>query len=193
MLGVSFIIALSFLPWIHFLMNFYLCAYFRGRHASKVTEQEEDEEYLKEEESGTASTRLVTQPSCEFCSFPEQLPGFLNFADISTCRRMTLLLFALWQSAMKLLRTNYWAKKTFIWLLALYIFLFPHLVAHCFPGIQGKMRDYQLAGLNWLIRLYENGINGILADEMVCNKYLLLSMLNLFSCASYFISYLFFL
>lgn len=30
------------------------------------------------------------------------------------------------------------------------------------------MRDYQLAGLNWLIRLYENGINGILADEMVC-------------------------
>ena len=34
-------------------------------------------------------------------------------------------------------------------------------------GIQGKMRDYQLAGLNWLIRLYENGINGILADEMV--------------------------
>lgn len=34
-------------------------------------------------------------------------------------------------------------------------------------GIQGNMRDYQLAGLNWLIRLYENGINGILADEMV--------------------------
>jgi hypothetical protein len=38
----------------------------------------------------------------------------------------------------------------------------------CSTGIQGKMRDYQLAGLNWLIRLYENGINGILADEMVC-------------------------
>ena len=37
-------------------------------------------------------------------------------------------------------------------------------------GIQGKMRDYQLAGLNWLIRLYENGINGILADEMVRAK-----------------------
>ncbi|KAK3169132.1 hypothetical protein Dsin_000019 [Dipteronia sinensis] len=36
-----------------------------------------------------------------------------------------------------------------------------------FAHIQGKMRDYQLAGLNWLIRLYENGINGILADEMV--------------------------
>jgi len=38
-----------------------------------------------------------------------------------------------------------------------------------FAGIQGKMRDYQLAGLNWLIRLDENGINGILADEMVCS------------------------
>ncbi|THU68957.1 hypothetical protein C4D60_Mb08t09300 [Musa balbisiana] len=37
-------------------------------------------------------------------------------------------------------------------------------------GIQGKLRDYQLAGLNWLIRLYENGINGILADEMGLGK-----------------------
>ncbi|KAG8372974.1 hypothetical protein BUALT_Bualt12G0122800 [Buddleja alternifolia] len=75
----------------------------RGRHASKVTEEEEDEEYLKEEEdglSGTGNTRLVAQPSC----------------------------------------------------------------------IHGKMRDYQLAGLNWLIRLYENGINGILADEMGLGK-----------------------
>ncbi|KAA8527483.1 hypothetical protein F0562_034802 [Nyssa sinensis] len=75
----------------------------RGRHASKMTEEEEDEECLKEEEdalSGTGNTRLVAQPSC----------------------------------------------------------------------IQGKMRDYQLAGLNWLIRLYENGINGILADEMGLGK-----------------------
>ena len=40
----------------------------------------------------------------------------------------------------------------------------------CSTGIQGKMRDYQLAGLNWLIRLYENGINGILADEMVGSR-----------------------
>ncbi|GMP56770.1 hypothetical protein CsSME_00021123 [Camellia sinensis var. sinensis] len=65
----------------------------RGRHASKITEEEEDEECLKEEEdglSGTGNTRLVAQPSC----------------------------------------------------------------------IEGKMRDYQLAGLNWLIRLYENGITG---------------------------------
>lgn len=30
-----------------------------------------------------------------------------------------------------------------------------------------KMRDYQIEGLNWLIQLYDNGINGILADEMV--------------------------
>ncbi|XP_065863584.1 ISWI chromatin-remodeling complex ATPase CHR11 [Euphorbia lathyris] len=75
----------------------------RGRHASKLTEEEEDEECLKEEEdglSGAGNTRLLTQPSC----------------------------------------------------------------------IQGKMRDYQLAGLNWLIRLYENGINGILADEMGLGK-----------------------
>ncbi|KAJ6980968.1 hypothetical protein NC653_024372 [Populus alba x Populus x berolinensis] len=36
----------------------------RGRHASKVTEEEEDEECLKEEEDGlSGNTRLVTQPS----------------------------------------------------------------------------------------------------------------------------------
>ncbi len=29
------------------------------------------------------------------------------------------------------------------------------------------MRDYQIRGLNWMISLYENGLNGILADEMV--------------------------
>lgn len=32
---------------------------------------------------------------------------------------------------------------------------------------EGILRDYQLDGLNWLIGLYETGINGILADEMV--------------------------
>ncbi len=31
----------------------------------------------------------------------------------------------------------------------------------------GEMRDYQIRGLNWMISLYEHGINGILADEMV--------------------------
>jgi len=31
----------------------------------------------------------------------------------------------------------------------------------------GKMRAYQVAGLNWLIDLFEHHVNGILADEMV--------------------------
>jgi SWI/SNF-related matrix-associated actin-dependent regulator of chromatin subfamily A member 5 len=31
----------------------------------------------------------------------------------------------------------------------------------------GEMRDYQIRGLNWLIQLQYNDINGILADEMV--------------------------
>ncbi|GAM19037.1 hypothetical protein SAMD00019534_022120 [Acytostelium subglobosum LB1] len=34
----------------------------------------------------------------------------------------------------------------------------------------GQMRDYQIYGLNWLIHLYERGINGILADEMGLGK-----------------------
>ena len=34
----------------------------------------------------------------------------------------------------------------------------------------GKLREYQLEGLNWMIRLMENGINGILADEMGLGK-----------------------
>lgn len=36
--------------------------------------------------------------------------------------------------------------------------------------VQGQMRDYQVAGLNWLISLHENGISGILADEMGLGK-----------------------
>lgn len=39
----------------------------------------------------------------------------------------------------------------------------------------GIMREYQMQGLNWLIHLYDNGINGILADEMV-RPHLLLSL-----------------
>ena len=31
---------------------------------------------------------------------------------------------------------------------------------------QGKLREYQLKGLRWLVNVYNNGINGILADEM---------------------------
>ncbi|KAJ1380870.1 hypothetical protein B484DRAFT_411898, partial [Ochromonadaceae sp. CCMP2298] len=34
----------------------------------------------------------------------------------------------------------------------------------------GLMRAYQLEGLNWMIRLQDNGINGILADEMGLGK-----------------------
>ena len=34
----------------------------------------------------------------------------------------------------------------------------------------GQLRPYQLEGLNWMIRLIENGINGILADEMGLGK-----------------------
>lgn len=34
----------------------------------------------------------------------------------------------------------------------------------------GQMRSYQVLGLNWLISLYEKGINGILADEMGLGK-----------------------
>jgi SWI/SNF-related matrix-associated actin-dependent regulator of chromatin subfamily A member 5 len=34
----------------------------------------------------------------------------------------------------------------------------------------GTMRDYQVAGLNWLVSLHENGISGILADEMGLGK-----------------------
>ncbi|TKX20911.1 putative SNF family protein [Elsinoe australis] len=36
--------------------------------------------------------------------------------------------------------------------------------------VNGQMRDYQVAGLNWLISLHENGISGILADEMGLGK-----------------------
>lgn len=36
--------------------------------------------------------------------------------------------------------------------------------------INGKMRDYQIQGLNWMISLYENSISGILADEMGLGK-----------------------
>lgn len=34
----------------------------------------------------------------------------------------------------------------------------------------GELRAYQLEGLNWMIRLQDNGINGILADEMGLGK-----------------------
>eukprot|EP00630_Chrysocystis_fragilis_P007177 CAMPEP_0197389026 /NCGR_PEP_ID=MMETSP1165-20131217/1385_1 /TAXON_ID=284809 /ORGANISM="Chrysocystis fragilis, Strain CCMP3189" /LENGTH=333 /DNA_ID=CAMNT_0042914381 /DNA_START=211 /DNA_END=1209 /DNA_ORIENTATION=- len=36
--------------------------------------------------------------------------------------------------------------------------------------VGGTMRSYQLEGLNWMIRLRANGLNGILADEMGLGK-----------------------
>ncbi|OGE55724.1 hypothetical protein PENARI_c004G03696 [Penicillium arizonense] len=36
--------------------------------------------------------------------------------------------------------------------------------------VHGELRDYQIAGLNWLVSLHENGISGILADEMGLGK-----------------------
>ena len=38
------------------------------------------------------------------------------------------------------------------------------------PGFKGEMRDYQLKGVKWLIALYTNGLNGILADQMGLGK-----------------------
>ena len=32
----------------------------------------------------------------------------------------------------------------------------------------GTLRDYQLEALNWLINLYDTGINGILAEYVLC-------------------------
>lgn len=42
------------------------------------------------------------------------------------------------------------------------------------PLISGDMRTYQLKGVKWLMSLHQNGLNGILADQMglgktVCN------------------------
>lgn len=37
-------------------------------------------------------------------------------------------------------------------------------------NVTGKMRDYQVDGLNFLIGLFERGLNGILADEMGLGK-----------------------
>ena len=36
--------------------------------------------------------------------------------------------------------------------------------------VKGQMRAYQLEGLNWMIKLHHNGINGVLADEMGLGK-----------------------
>jgi SWI/SNF-related matrix-associated actin-dependent regulator of chromatin subfamily A member 5 len=36
--------------------------------------------------------------------------------------------------------------------------------------VQGKLREYQIQGLNWLISLHDNSLSGILADEMGLGK-----------------------
>jgi ATP-dependent DNA helicase len=38
------------------------------------------------------------------------------------------------------------------------------------PQIQGELRSYQLRGVAWLISLWTNGMNGILADQMGLGK-----------------------
>ena len=47
--------------------------------------------------------------------------------------------------------------------------------------IKGEMRGYQLQGLNWMVSLHHNGLNGILADEMA-RKHL---------CYFYFLTFMF--
>merc|ERR1719359_493194 len=36
--------------------------------------------------------------------------------------------------------------------------------------IEGELREYQLKGVKWLISLWQNGLNGILADQMGLGK-----------------------
>ena len=38
------------------------------------------------------------------------------------------------------------------------------------PLIKGDLRPYQLKGIKWLVSLYNNGLNGILADQMGLGK-----------------------
>ena len=43
-------------------------------------------------------------------------------------------------------------------------------VQELLPLIEGELRQYQLKGVKWLISLYQNGLNGILADQMGLGK-----------------------
>jgi ATP-dependent DNA helicase len=38
------------------------------------------------------------------------------------------------------------------------------------PLVRGDLRDYQLKGVRWMISLWQNGLNGILADQMGLGK-----------------------
>ncbi|KIK68831.1 hypothetical protein GYMLUDRAFT_236732 [Collybiopsis luxurians FD-317 M1] len=46
----------------------------------------------------------------------------------------------------------------------------PYVFEESPPYIDGQMRPYQLQGLNWMVSLHHNGLNGILADEMGLGK-----------------------
>lgn len=50
------------------------------------------------------------------------------------------------------------------------------------------LKEYQLKGLNWLANLYEQGINGILADEMVrscsASRCVFFGQAHIFDCSS---------
>ncbi|TEB28250.1 transcription activator snf2l1 [Coprinellus micaceus] len=46
----------------------------------------------------------------------------------------------------------------------------PYVFEESPPFINGMMRPYQLQGLNWMVSLHHNGLNGILADEMGLGK-----------------------
>jgi hypothetical protein len=56
---------------------------YRGRHESKVTEEEEDEEYLKEEDAlaSAGGTRLLIQPSCERL-LDDSIKSFISFTSL---------------------------------------------------------------------------------------------------------------
>lgn len=56
------------------------------------------------------------------------------------------------------MRTHCWGGEQVTFLTVLCVFI----AAARF----GTMRAYQLEGLNWMIKLHDNGINGILADEV---------------------------
>ena len=49
------------------------------------------------------------------------------------------------------------------------------------PLLECKLRPYQLKGIQWMISLYQNGLNGILADQMGLGKTVRLAL----SCAAH--------
>lgn len=48
-----------------------------------------------------------------------------------------------------------------------------------FPLLKGDLRDYQLQGVRWMISLWQNGLNGILADQMGLGKTVRLTSLQM--------------